>query len=95
MTNKKQEVIEYIESNLQVITEDFIRINDKLTELLKTHPVEFHDIIKDNCKRERLSFLKKDLSHNLGIDYDTSSEILDDIELDQLIPVNNITSIGR
>lgn len=81
----KEKIIEYIVANkfrLFSETREFAR--DRLSLLAKENP-DFHSLIEEQYQKKILGHVIRDLSLNLGVDYETSMVELEGVDLEKVL----------
>lgn len=76
----KAEIVEHLAKNRLRLKAEVAGLGREKIESLKKNP-EFEDVVKDQYLQKLKSWIIKDLSLNLGVDYETSMIELEEIDL--------------
>lgn len=81
----KEQIVEYIVNNKLKLQAETMSLGRDRDSLLKKEPSDFHEIINNQYKQKLQGHVIRDISANLGIDYETSVIELESIDLEQIL----------
>lgn len=81
----KEQIVEHIAKNKLRLKSELAPIRRELAELLQREVPDFHDLIKKQYSDKIHGHIVRDLSMNLGIDYETSTIELESVNLDEVL----------
>lgn len=81
----KDQIVEHIVKNKFRLKSEIAPIKRELKEVLAREVTDFHDLIKTQYNDKVLGIIIRDLSMNLGVDYETSMVELEGVDLDKVL----------
>lgn len=81
----KDQIVEHIVKNKLRLKSELAPFRRELAEVLKREVADFHDLIKKQYADKIRGHVVRDLSMNLGVDYETSTIELEGIDLDEVL----------